>query len=250
MELVIEAVRGRPDLEIQKISSRKIYEVIADQIKEQIVSGALQPGQKLPSAKELSERFQVGRSTVREALSALKAMGLVEIHQGEGSYVRSIEAQDVDLPVFDSLLMSRETVMELIEARKALEISNAALAAEKRNDQDIAKFEAVLSKMEDFLGNEEEGERSDMMFHLTLAQATHNSIMERMIDSISTQMQAAIRETRRLQMYSSKTVSRQLLKEHRAIYEAILKGDPAAAQDAMRHHLFHVEQVLLKFLKK
>ncbi|MCS7462374.1 FadR family transcriptional regulator [Paenibacillus doosanensis] len=237
-------------MEIQKISSRKIYEVIADQIKEQIVSGALQPGQKLPSAKELSERFQVGRSTVREALSALKAMGLVEIHQGEGSYVRSIEAQDVDLPVFDSLLMSRETVMELIEARKALEISNAALAAEKRNDQDIAKFEAVLSKMEDFLGNEEEGERSDMMFHLTLAQATHNSIMERMIDSISTQMQAAIRETRRLQMYSSKTVSRQLLKEHRAIYEAILKGDPAAAQDAMRHHLFHVEQVLLKFLKK
>ncbi|WP_282937001.1 FadR/GntR family transcriptional regulator [Paenibacillus sp. RC67] len=237
-------------MEIQKISSRKIYEVIADQIKEQIVNGALTPGQKLPSAKELSERFQVGRSTVREALSALKAMGLVEIHQGEGSYVRSIESQDVDLPVFDSLLMSRETVVELIEARKALEISNAALAAEKRTDEDIAKFEAVLRNMEDFLGNEEEGERSDMLFHLTLAQATHNSIMGRMIDSISTQMQAAIRETRRLQMYSSKTVSKQLLKEHKAIYQAILNRDPAGAQEAMRHHLFHVEQVLLKFLKK
>ncbi|MCR8633289.1 MULTISPECIES: FadR/GntR family transcriptional regulator [Paenibacillus] len=237
-------------MEIQKISSRKIYEVIADQIKEQIINGTLKPGEKLPSTKELSESFQVGRSTLREALSALKAMGLVEIHQGEGSYVRSIESQDVDLPVFDSLLMNRETVIELIEARKALEISNAALAADKRTDEDIAKFEAVLKNMEDFLGNEEEGERSDMLFHLTLAEASHNSIMARMIDSISTQMQTAIRETRRLQMYSSKTVSKQLWEEHKAIFEAIRDQDTAGAEEAMRRHLFHVEQVLLKFLKR
>lgn len=143
-------------MDIQKISSRKIYEVIADQIKEQIISGQLKPGEKLPSAKELSERFQVGRSTLREALSALKAMGLVEIHQGEGSYVRSIESQDVDLPVFDALLMNRETVIELIEARKALEISNAALAAEKRNAEDITKLEEIIRNMENFLGNEQE----------------------------------------------------------------------------------------------
>ncbi|WP_240416296.1 FadR/GntR family transcriptional regulator [Paenibacillus periandrae] len=237
-------------MDIQKISSRKIYEVIADQIKEQIVSGQLKPGEKLPSAKELSERFQVGRSTLREALSALKAMGLVEIHQGEGSYVRSIESQDVDLPVFDALLMNRETVIELIEARKALEISNAALAAEKRNAEDIAKLEDIIRNMENFLGNEQEGERSDLLFHLTLAQAAHNSIMARMIDSISTQMQTAIRETRRLQMYANKTVSKQLWEEHKAIFEAIRDQEPAAAQEAMRKHLFHVEQVLLKFLKK
>lgn len=237
-------------MEIQKVSSRKIYEVIADQIKEQIVSGALSPGHKLPSTKELSEKFQVGRSTVREALSALKAMGLVEIHQGEGSYVRSIESEDVDLPAFESLLMSRETVIELIEARKALEISNAALAAEKRTDEDLNRFEEIICNMEHFLGNEEEGERSDVLFHLTLAQATHNSIMARMIDSISTQMQTAIRETRRIQMYSSETVSKQLWVEHKAIYEAIRDRDPAAAQEAMRRHLFHVEQVLLKYLKK
>lgn len=88
------------------------------------------------------------------------------------------------------------------------------------------------------------------MFHLTLAQAAHNSIMARMIDSISTQMQTAIRETRRLQMYANKTVSKQLWEEHKAIFEAIRDQEPAAAQEAMRKHLFHVEQVLLKFLKK
>jgi GntR family transcriptional repressor for pyruvate dehydrogenase complex len=237
-------------LDIQKVTSRKIYEVIADQIKAQIVSGQLQPGQKLPSTKELSERFQVGRSTLREALSALKAMGLVEIHQGEGSYVRSIESQDVDLPVFDALLMNRETLVELIEARKALEISNAALAAEKRTDEDIIRFGEILRNMEDFLGDEKEGERSDMLFHLTLAQAAHNSILARMIDSISTQMQMAIRETRRLQMYANKTVSKQLWKEHTAIFKAVRERDAAEAQEAMRKHLFHVEQVLLKYIKQ
>ncbi|MDQ1910088.1 FadR/GntR family transcriptional regulator [Paenibacillus sp. GD4] len=237
-------------MEIQKITTRKIYEVVAEQIKEQIVSGALKPGEKLPSTKELSERYQVGRSTVREALSALKAMGLVEAHQGEGSYVRIIEAQDVELPELGSLLMSRETVMELIEARQALEISNAALAAEKRTEADLERFEAVLKRMEEHLGDEVEGERTDLEFHLILAEATHNSIMMRMIDSISSQMQAAIRETRRLQLYAQKEVARQLYQEHKAIFQAIRDRNPAAAQEQMQKHLFHVEQVLVKFLKK
>lgn len=237
-------------VEIQKIRTRKIYEAIAEQIKEQIVTGGIKPGEKLPSTKELSERFQVGRSTVREALSALKAMGLVEIHQGEGSYVRRIESQDLGLPEFDSLLMSEETVLELIEARKALEIAGAAMAAEKRTDDDLRKFEAVLKRMEAHLGDETEGERSDIEFHLILAKATHNSIFVRLIDSISSQMQTAIRETRRLEMYANRKVSVQLWQEHQAIYQAIRRGDAEAAQDQMRRHLFHVEQILLKFLKK
>ncbi|SDI21510.1 GntR family transcriptional regulator, transcriptional repressor for pyruvate dehydrogenase complex [Paenibacillus naphthalenovorans] len=242
--------QGESWLEIQKIRTHKIYEAIAEQIKEQIVSGGLKPGEKLPSTKELSERFQVGRSTVREALSALKAMGLVEIYQGEGSYVRSIESRDVGLPEFDSLLMSKETVLELIEARKALEIAGAGMAAEKRTDEDLRKFEAVLKRMEAYLGDEEEGERSDIEFHLILSEATHNSIMVRLIDSISSQMQTAIRETRRLEMYANRQVSIRLWQEHQAVYEAIRGQNAAAAQEQMGRHLAHVEQILLKFLKK
>ncbi|WP_159887487.1 FadR/GntR family transcriptional regulator [Paenibacillus puerhi] len=237
-------------MDIQKITTRKIYEVIADQIKEQITSGQLKPGDKLPSTKELSERFQAGRSTVREALSALKAMGLVEIHQGEGSYVRTIDSGDVDLPEWNSLLMSRETILDLIEARQALEIANAGIAAEKRTEHDLRRFEAILERMERHLGDEEEGERSDIEFHLTLAQATHNDILARMIDSISSHMQLAIRETRRLQMYGSRAVSEQLWKEHQAVYEAIRDGNPEAAREEMRRHLFHVERVLVTFLQK
>jgi GntR family transcriptional repressor for pyruvate dehydrogenase complex len=236
-------------MEITKIASSKIYEQIATQIKEQIMSGKLQPGEKLPSTRELSESFQVGRSTMREALSALKAMGLVEIHQGEGCYVRKIDPADLDMPQLDALVMTRSTIVELLEARKSLEVSNAALAAEKRTEEDLRVFEAILVRMENSLGNEMEGEKEDILFHLTLAEATHNSIMVRLLETISTQMELAIRKTRRLEMYAKMSVSTQLYKEHQEIFEAIEARDPNQAQHKMRQHLFHVEQLLMRYLK-
>lgn len=177
-------------------------------------------------------------------------MGLVEVHQGEGSYVRSIASEDVGLPEWNALLMNRETVLDLIEARKALETSNAALAAEKRTEDDLRRFESILQRMERHLGDEEEGERSDIEFHLALAEATHNAILVRMIDSISSQMQLAIRETRRLQMYGSRAVSEQLWRDHQTVYEAVKRQDAEEAREAMRRHLFHVERGLVPYLNK
>lgn len=234
---------------LDKIEYRKIHEQIADRLKERIMAGELQPGGRLPSSKELCESYGVGMSTVREALSALKAMGLVESRQGEGSFVRKIELADVEMPELSGLLMDRETILELLEARKALEVSNAAIAAEKRSEDDLRCFEELLETMERHLGNETEGERADMAFHLALARATHNSIITRMLETVSAQMEMAIRETRRLQMYASKSVSEQLWREHRDIYEAIAAQDPQRAMEAMRQHLFHVERVLVSALR-
>ncbi|GIP35258.1 FadR/GntR family transcriptional regulator [Paenibacillus sp. J2TS4] len=235
-------------MEISKISNRKIYEEIADQIKKQIVGGGLPPGTKLPSTRELSESYQVGRSTVREALSALKAMGLVEIRQGEGSYVRCFDPEDLAMPGLESILMSRTTVLELLEARQSLEISNAGLAATKRTEEDLRTFEFILSTMEENIGNEEEGEKYDLLFHMALARATHNSIMVRLLETISSQVELAIRETRRLQLYSKTSASKRLWMEHKEIYEAVQAADANLAQDKMRTHLYHVEQVLIRHL--
>jgi GntR family transcriptional regulator, transcriptional repressor for pyruvate dehydrogenase complex len=242
-------MKKRDSVEITKIASRKIYDQIASQIKDQIMNGKLQPGDKLPSTRELSESFQVGRSTVREALSALKAMGLLEIHQGEGSYVRKIDPADLEMPLLDALVMSKSTILELLEARKSLEVSNAALAAEKRTEEDLWAFEQILELMRTNLDNEAEGEKQDILFHLTLAGATHNSIMKRLLETISAQMELAIRETRRLQVYANKSVLNQLYKEHQEIYEAIRASNPAEAQNKMHQHLFHVERMLMPYLK-
>jgi GntR family transcriptional repressor for pyruvate dehydrogenase complex len=236
-------------LEIIRIKQRKISEEIAEQLKGKILSGELVPGQKLPSSREFSEMYQVGMSTVREALSALKAMGLVESRQGEGSYIRKFDLEQLKLPSLDVLLMNRETILELLEVRKSLEVSNAALAAEKRTDEDLAEFERIMTMMEQHLGNEAQGESADLSFHRTLAFATHNSIMIRLLETISTQMEIAIKETRRLQMYASSSVSERLWQEHRSIYEAVKKGDREGAMDAMNRHLQHVETVLFEYLK-
>ena len=230
-----------------RIKTQKIYEQIADQLQERIEQGGWRSGDKLPSTKELSEQFQVGRSTMREALSALKAKGLIEIRQGEGCFVRELTPQELELPGL--LLPGRESVLELLEARKALEIANSAIAAVKHTEADLQAFEELLSSMKAHLGDEAEGEAADIRFHKLLAEATHNSIMVRLLDSISSQMETAIRETRRLQLYSNAEVSHRLWDEHQAIYNAVAKRDPLGAEQAMRTHLDHVEQVLRAYIK-
>lgn len=232
-------------MEITKLTKRKIYEEIAEQIKQHILNGKLTPGQKLPSAKELAESYQVGRSTIREALSALKAMGFIVTRQGEGSYVQS---SDLQIPVFDTLLINKRILTDLIGARKALEISNASLAAENRTEEDLIAFEETLSLMSNHFGDEETGKQADMLFHLTLAKATHNSIMVQLLETISGQMEAAIHETRRIYMYGDESVSKQLWMEHKEIYDAILAQNPDLAQEKMKQHLLHVEQVIAPFV--
>lgn len=194
----------------------------------------------------MAESYEVGRSTIREALSALNAMGLIVTRQGEGSYVQS---SDLQLPVFDSLLINKQTLIELIGARKALEISNASLAAENRTEEDLIAFQEALTLMRNHYGDEAVGKKADMLFHLTLAKATHNSIMVKLLETISGQMETAIHETRRIYMYGDESVSKRLWMEHMEIYDAVLSQAPDLAQEKMRKHLMHVEQVLAPFIK-
>ena len=93
------------------MSTVRIYEQIADHIKQQILDGKLKPGEKLPSDKELCQLYSVGRSTIREALSALKIIGLIETRQGEGSTICKINPEDVEMPDFSGLLLSDKTIL-------------------------------------------------------------------------------------------------------------------------------------------
>lgn len=235
-------------MDLRKITTRKIYEEIADQLREVILSGALKPGDKLPSTKELAERFQVGRSTVREALSALKATGLVDIRQGEGCYVRQAGAEEVEIPKLDRLLLSPQTVVELSEARKVLEVSNAGLAAERRTPERLARLEQIVSRMAATRDDEAEAKRLDAEFHMALADATGNPILARLLESIGTQVQMAIHDTWNLRMFKNRELAERLLADHQALLRAVREGDAAGARREMDRHLSHVEQVLLEHL--
>ncbi|MBP3961683.1 FadR/GntR family transcriptional regulator [Paenibacillus lignilyticus] len=235
-------------MEVTRLSKRNHYEEIAEQLKRLVIDGKLKVGDKLPSTKEMSEQFGVGRSTMREALSALKAMGYIEIKQGGGCTVINSAPPEVELPELQSLRMNRETLLELLEARQSLEVSNASIAALKATDADLAELHRIMQEMEASIGDDREGERTDVEFHATLAQATHNSIMVRLFDSIVSQLEMAIREIRRVEIYANRSVSERLYREHLAIYEAISSRDADLAGERMKQHLVHVVSNLLKHL--
>ncbi|MBB6694329.1 FadR family transcriptional regulator [Cohnella xylanilytica] len=237
-------------MEVTPLTKRNHYEEITEQLKRQILEGKLKIGDKLPSTKTMSERFGVGRSTTREALSALKAMGLIEIRQGGGCTVirDSLAPDPAGLPELESLRMNRETLLELIEVRQSLEVSIATLAAEKRTDEDVASLAAIVREMEAAVGDDLEGERTDIAFHLALVAATRNKMMARLFDSIMTPMEQAIREVRRVELYANRSVAERLLAEHKAIFGAVAERDSAGAAESMKRHLRHVEGILTKYL--
>src|SRR4051794_30812075 len=105
----------------KQIKPKKIYEEVAETLHEAIRNGTLKSGDKLDSVQQLAENFQVGRSAIREALSALRAMGLIEMKQGEGTYVLQFEAQNLTFPLSTAMLMNQEDVRNLLEVRKIIE---------------------------------------------------------------------------------------------------------------------------------
>ncbi|MDQ0111850.1 FadR/GntR family transcriptional regulator [Paenibacillus harenae] len=235
-------------LDVVKLSKRNHYEEITEQIKCLIMDGKLKVGDKLPSTKTMSEQFGVGRSTTREALSALKAMGMIEIRQGGGCRVIRSAPAEVELPELQSLRMNRETVLELLEARESLEVSNSSIAAKKRTDADLLTLAGIIQQMVQTVGNDAEGERLDLLFHLTLAKATHNSIMVRLFESIMGKVETAIHDIRRVELYANEQVAGRLYEEHSAIYEAVKEQQAELAAERMERHLQHIESIVLKHI--
>lgn len=153
--------------------------------------------------------------------------------------------QPIELPELDSLRVNRTNLLELLETRHALEVLNVSIAAEKRTDDDILILNKLIKEMETSLGNDIEGERIDLLFHVSLAKATYNSIMVQLFESILNPMEMAIRKTRRVEMYAKSLVAKRLYEEHLMILEAVTLCDKHLAAQRMRIHLEHVESILL-----
>lgn len=226
-----------------RVQPQKGYELVMQQIRGRIAAGDIPPGGKLPSVVELAQQFGVGRSTIREALSALKAMGLVTIRQGGGTYAVDVLPQEQAADASD-LFHKAESLLEMLEVRKVLETGCAHLAASKRTDADIERLEAIVGEMETFLDDEDRGEAADVLFHLQLAAATHNSLLISLMESLSGRLHDSMKRSRKLWFYGERSTAKRLLLEHRDIVDAIREGDGTAASDKMREHLQKVEDVL------
>jgi GntR family transcriptional regulator, transcriptional repressor for pyruvate dehydrogenase complex len=238
-------------LKYKHIKPKKIYEEVADTIHEMIRNGQLLPGDRLDSVQQLAENFKVGRSAIREALSALKAMGLVEMKQGEGTFIREFEVDQLNFPLSTAILMNREDVFDLLEVRKIIETGAAISAATRRTEVHLQKMEEILREMKVAQGDGELGEKADLQFHLAIAEASGNMMLANLLNQVSEVMVETMKETRRLWLFSKQTTTSKLYLEHMEIFEAVKDKDVERARIAMRTHLENVEKILSKyFLEK
>jgi len=236
-------------LKLRKIKPKKIYEEVSEILYEKIRAGALKPGDRLDSVEQLAEQLQVSRSAIREALSALKAMGLIEIKQGSGTFVKSIQPSQLDFPLSTAILTNKQDVSHLLEVRKIIEVGAAASAAIHRTDEDIQAMIRILDEMKRVQGDGELGEKVDFQFHAAISKASQNPLLATILDQVSGLMIETMKETRRIWLYSKKTTSEQLYDEHMQIFLAIKQQNEELAKHAMASHLSNVEKILMQYFE-
>jgi len=235
-------------VELKPIKTKKIYEEIIDQIRQLLIDGYIKPGDKLPSERELVESFKVSRSSIREALSALEMMGVLEVRTGEGTFIKHIQPESMMASLAWSLYLDKGSILEMLEVRKMIEVQAVGYAAERATDKEIYQLTQALEKMKNNFSNMGTvSEKADMMFHYTIAVATHNKITIRLMDAISDNLQHLIHATRP-KLYEGKYTPELLYKEHEKIYIAIKYRDSDEARFQMLEHLNGVEKEISKCL--
>lgn len=218
-------------------SGERLSVQVAQQLAAEIRAGRLAPGDKLPTEAQLVEQFGVSRTVVREALSRLKSLGLVDSRQGSGVYVCATAAF---APLnFDARhAASREAVEQLAEVRHALEAEAAELAARRGTPAQVRQIRAALQAIERAASAGFDGVEEDLRFHQSIAAAADNPFLMGTLDYLAQFQRGSIRVTRANEA-RREDFAREVRQEHLAILQAIEGGDPAQARHAAAEHMRH-----------
>lgn len=238
------------DMDNGKLTIRKrktLSDQLYGQILEQIVSGALKQGEKLPSENQICSAFGVSRPVVREALRKLQDDGLVEARRGVGSFVRKRPPQRlIEFTTADSV----SGLMRAMEARMVVEKATARLAAQRAGSREIAKIEAALKTLENLMRRREVALDADFDFHLAIAEASGNDAFVIMLNAIRDVMERTIDVAQSLTREGSQARIDRVTQEHRQIYEAILARDVEAAGLTMAYHLLQARQRVTDYARE
>lgn len=222
---------------LSPVARKPLYERLVEHLRAYIVEAGLSVGERLPSERELAEKLSVSRASVRQAIVALEVQGIVEVRHGEGAFLRMTRMDT--LPMTELMELKRR-LPDILDAREAIEVKLAALAAQRRDDDDLAACSAALADMEREIGGGEIGEVGDQAFHQSVVRAAKSQLLARMYDILLKDIAASRHES--LSQVGRPQAS---LEQHRRVFQAIKDGDAAAASAAMRDHLKTVGAVKL-----
>jgi GntR family transcriptional regulator, transcriptional repressor for pyruvate dehydrogenase complex len=216
-------------------SGARLSDQVAQQLAAEIKAQRLAAGEKLPAEARLVEQFQVSRTVVREAVSRLKSLGLVDSRQGSGVYV-SARAPYAPLNFDAHHTASREAVVQMAEVRRALEAEVAALAAQRRTSADVKRLHQSVRALDKAVKAGGDGVEEDLHFHRAIAAAAHNPFMIGTLDYLAQFIRGAIGVTRANEARRTDFAA-QVRDEHRAVVQAIEAGDAAKARQAAARHM-------------
>ena len=226
--------------EFETVRRNKVYEEVAKQI-ERLILKKLNPGDKLPSERELAEMLGVSRSSIRDAIRGLELMGLVEPRQGAGTIVRATSADSLLNPFANALKHRREMVSELLDFRKMLEPPLAARAATHASNDELSEMDEILQRQESKQALGDAAVAEDAEFHYSIALASGNSVVLKVLDILMD----LLRDTRERSLQVEGRPQKSLA-GHRRILAAIKRHDAEAAKSAMRRHIEDVEEIVLE----
>jgi GntR family transcriptional repressor for pyruvate dehydrogenase complex len=215
------------------IRQQNLSDQVAEQMQELIVSGQLQPGERLPSERELADRFGVSRTVIREAVRSLTAKGLIEVQSGSGMVISIPKVSSIaeHLGLLLRLNSEGDPLEYIFDVRFVLEVEIAGRAARQATPENIHDLETILENMAAQMKNVEEAARLDVEFHATLAKATQNPLFSILLDSVAEIML----EVRRMGMLLDH--ERSVLRQHHRILDRVKAEDVEGARQAMSDHL-------------
>ena len=220
---------------LPRLTRTRLYEQVAEQITTWIDANGLRAGDRLPPERELAQRLGVSRATLSQALVALEVIGVVSVRHGDGTVL-----SDAPGPrrIVEAIRAHANRLPEIIDTRDALETKIAALAAQRRTPEDLARIDEALTAMATEVEAGGRGVEGDERFHGAVTAASHSLLLARLMDEIGD----LIKETR-LESLGQPGRPQDSLAGHRAIAEAIRAGDPEAAAAAMHAHVVMVSDV-------
>ncbi|HEY0249509.1 MAG TPA: FadR/GntR family transcriptional regulator [Gryllotalpicola sp.] len=214
------------------IPRESVVSSVARRLLDELTSGRLTPGTRLPSERQLATMLQVGRSAIREAIAALDVLGIVDIRPGSGTYLRATSSNLLPRTINWGLMLGQPRTHDLVEVRQYLEVLSAQLAADRATDEDIADIGSHLERMRRAVIDVSDFVDADVAFHLAVAAAAKNSVLSDILHSVRELLHVWVARTSQ-----DSAAAQTSLEEHETIYRAIAERDAEAAHAAMQAHM-------------
>lgn len=230
---------------IKPVKHRNVADLVHEQLRDMIYRGEIEPGGRLMSERDMSERFQVGRPTIRTAIQRLISQGLVESRRGVGVFVLDQDQAIDKRPLLQALNGEVYTIADIQEIRMALEVKSAELAAKRATDEDIRLLTKGLERIQKERIENQIRINTDISFHMNIAYASKNVVQIHLMKTFY-EVQNYAMSYSYINLLESLNIGNMVDRQHEEILAAIVNHDPILARQAMETHIGTILEICLE----